>query len=211
MKIIAVICARSKSERFPGKMMADLHGHSLLTHVIYNTQRAKLVDEVVIATVKDDEHIPTFCNRRQIKYYCGEENNIVDRIYRTAQVADADVVVRVWGDSPLVDPDIIDKTICRHFQTGADYTYSTNHPLGQNVAVISMPTLKRTWYEIKEPNDRLWFHKYMIERATDYHVAVYYSDIGHPDWNYSVDTKEDLVKLEEWYEKGYTPDGRPIR
>lgn len=210
MKIVAVICARSASSRFPNKMIALLRGQPLLQHVVYRTMRAKLIDKVTVATVVGDEYIPKFCSRRKIRWYCGEENDILTRLYKGAQLYEADVIVRVWGDSPLVAPDIIDKTICEHLKAGNDYTYSTNHPLGQNVAVISIGALKRAWVELKEPEDRLWFHRYMTEKTKDYKVGIFKSDIGHSDLNYSVDTKEDLAKIEGWYEQRKMPDGREL-
>jgi len=210
MKIVAVICARSQSTRFPNKMMVLIDGKPLLYRVVYQTKKSRLVDKVTVATVHGDANIPAFCSHYTIRWYCGEEDDILDRLYKGAQLYEADVVVRVWGDSPLVDPDIIDKTICYHFQMKGDYTYSTNHPLGQNVAVISMPALKRAWYEIKEPENRLWFHKYMIEKAHSFKIVPYNTGIGYSDLNYSVDTKEDLMKVEKWYEQGQLPDGRQI-
>lgn len=78
------------------------------------------------------------------------------------------------------------------------------------VAVISIGALKRAWVEIKDPEDRLWFHKYMAEKAKGYKVGIYKSDIGYSDLNYSVDTKEDLEKIEGWYGEGKMPDGRKL-
>ena len=121
--------------------MALLDEKPMLHHIIYRTGKANLIDKVVVATVDGDEYIPKFCSRNKIRWYCGNENDILDRIYRGAQLYEADIIVRVWGDAPLVDPEIIDKTICHHFQTKADYTYSINHPKGQNVAVVSISAL----------------------------------------------------------------------
>src|SRR3990167_10457417 len=209
MKIVAVICARSNSTRFPNKMMALLQGKPLLHHVVYRAKKAKIVDKVAVATVVGDNPIVTFCSRNTIRWYCGSENDILDRLYKGAQLYEADIIVRVWGDAPLVDPVLIDKTICHHLKEQVDYTYSVNHPLGQNVAVISMGALKRAWCEITVPEDRLWFHKYMTS-SPDYAVAVYDAGIGHTNLNYSIDTREDLVKIEKWYAKGKLPDGRKI-
>ncbi len=210
MKIVAVICARSQSTRFPHKMMALIDGKPLLYHVVYQTKKSRLVDKVAVATVHGDTDIPVFCGHHIIRWYCGDEDDILSRIYYGAQLYEADVIVRVWGDSPLVDHNIIDGTICHHFQMGADYTYSANHPLGQNVAVISMPALKRAWYEIKKPEDRLWFHKYMVEKANGYKVVAFDTSIGHSDLRYSIDTEEDLEKVREWYEQGQLSDGRKL-
>src|SRR3990167_1888835 len=114
MKVVAVICARSQSSRFPNKMMALLQGKPLLYHVIYRAMRAKLVDKVTVATVAGDKIIAKFCGRNKIRWYCGSEDDILSRLYYGAQLYEADIVVRVWGDSPLVDPEIINKTICYH-------------------------------------------------------------------------------------------------
>ena len=65
MKIVAVICARSNSTRFPNKMMALLQGKPLLHHVVYRAKKAKLVDKVAVATVVGDNPITTFCSRKE--------------------------------------------------------------------------------------------------------------------------------------------------
>ena len=210
MNIVAIICARSGSSRFPNKMMAKICGKPLLKHVVDRTRSARLIDHVVIATVNGDEAITDYCRINRIRFSVGRENDILDRIYIASYVEGAELIVRVWGDSPLVDPDIVDKTICYHILNEADYTYSFNHPLGQNVAVITPHALKKAWYEIRDENNRLWFHKYMTEQPKNFRVSKYDVGIGYTDLNYSIDTKEDIEKVEKWYEQGCLPDGRKI-
>lgn len=112
-KTIAIIQARISSSRLPGKVLIDIAGQPALTHVVERTQRAMTVDEVVVATTCDhsDDPVETFCKELGILYYRGNQLDVLDRYYQAARINEAEVIVRITGDCPLIDPDVIDKTV----------------------------------------------------------------------------------------------------
>jgi spore coat polysaccharide biosynthesis protein SpsF len=101
------------SSRLPRKVLLDIAGQPALAHVVERTRRAKTIDEVVVATTTDpsDDPIESFCTERSYLCYRGSQHDVLDRYYKAAQVYAAGVIVRITGDCPLIDPDVIDKTV----------------------------------------------------------------------------------------------------
>jgi 3-deoxy-manno-octulosonate cytidylyltransferase (CMP-KDO synthetase) len=110
-RVIAVIPARFGSSRFPGKVIAPLAGKPLVAHVYERTLKASTVDEIVIAV--DDRRVQqalepwgaaTVMTRP-------DHRSGTDRVAEAVSAVDADVVVNVQGDEPLIDPRLIDQTV----------------------------------------------------------------------------------------------------
>lgn len=111
MKITAVIPARYASTRFPGKALAEIDGKPMIRHVYERTSRASLVGEVIVAT--DDERI-----RQAVNAFGGscrmtrpDHETGTDRLAEVAAGLDADIIVNVQGDEPLIEPGMIDQAI----------------------------------------------------------------------------------------------------
>lgn len=112
MRVVAIIPARYASSRFPGKPLADIHGKPMIQHVYERTRRASMVDEVIIAT--DDERIlaaaQDFGAHAVLTSSCHETGT--DRLAEvTAQLPDADLIVNVQGDEPMIESEVIDAAI----------------------------------------------------------------------------------------------------
>lgn len=111
--IIAIIQARMKSSRLPGKVLMDIQGKSMLARVVDRVLLAKNVSRTVIAITDevDDDPLAEFCQREGLDYYRGSMHDVLDRYYQAAKIAGANIVVRLTSDCPLLDPDLIDETI----------------------------------------------------------------------------------------------------
>ena len=109
MTALAVIPARWKSTRFPGKPLADIAGRAMIAWVWDQVKKAKLIDRAVLAT--DDQRIADYCRANAIEVVMTAETHATgsDRIAEVAQRIEADVYVNVQGDEPLIDPAAIDK------------------------------------------------------------------------------------------------------
>lgn len=110
-KVVAIIPARYASERFPGKVIATLAGKPLVVHTYERTLRARLVSEIIIAT--DDERVvEAVAPFGAVTVMTGSDHRTgTDRIAEVAKGLDADIIVNVQADEPLVDPRLIDATI----------------------------------------------------------------------------------------------------
>ncbi len=123
--VVAIIQARLASTRLPGKVLADIEGMPMLEWVVERTRRAHTLRDTIVATTQEpeDEAIAEFCTRKGIACYRGHQHDVLDRYYRAAKHFQAQVVVRITADCPLIDPQVIDLTVgaflgCVPFQDG---------------------------------------------------------------------------------------------
>lgn len=157
--VLAIIQARMGSSRFPGKTLADLCGHPVLWHVVERTRQAAGVDEVLVATTEhpSDTGVADLCARSGIACFRGSENDVLDRYYRAAVQKRATTVVRITADCPLIDPQVIAKTVERFAERNWDYVSNSlryTYPDGLDTEVFSFAALECAWREAAKPSDR---------------------------------------------------------
>ncbi|MEA3349765.1 MAG: glycosyltransferase family protein [Chloroflexota bacterium] len=113
LNIVAIIQARMSSSRLPGKVLRDIDGRPMLAWVVERTRRAGQIDAVVVATTTNpsDDPIAEFCAAQGYAHTRGDVYDVLDRYYQAARQFDADVIVRITADCPLIDPQLIDKTV----------------------------------------------------------------------------------------------------
>jgi spore coat polysaccharide biosynthesis protein SpsF (cytidylyltransferase family) len=151
---VAIITARWSSTRLPGKMLSDINGKPLLQWVV-DRCRLSNVDDVVVATTKDSLPIIQYCMANKIHFYIGDENDIVSRLYHAAVKYNADVIIRVWGDSPCIEPLVIDNLL----ELRVDYAYRDNGSKGTGAARLTFRKLEKDNSTLTG-DDRHWYHKY---------------------------------------------------
>lgn len=152
MKTIAIIQARISSTRLPGKVLADIGGKPMLWYVVRRAQAAKRLDQVVVATSNEasDDQIAEFCAATPVECYRGSEGDVLDRYHQAAQRFNADVIVRLTADCPLLDPEVIDKVVAGFYQGQFAYVSNTvrrTYPDGLDTEVFSREALERAWRE----------------------------------------------------------------
>ncbi|MEM7568917.1 MAG: glycosyltransferase family protein [Pseudomonadota bacterium] len=157
--IIAVIQARMGSTRLPGKTLLPILGRPMLAHQIDRVQRAKLVDQVILATSghPSDEPIQQFAQQNAIPCIRGSVDDVLDRFYQAAKRTQAEHVVRLTGDCPLSDPDIIDAVVSAHVKQHNDYTSNVHpptYPDGFDVEVITARALQAAWNNANKASER---------------------------------------------------------
>jgi spore coat polysaccharide biosynthesis protein SpsF (cytidylyltransferase family) len=155
MKIVAIVQARMSSTRLRGKVLMPLGQKTVLEQLIDRLSKTKLINQIVIATTTnpEDDVLVNFCMDRGLSYFRGEENNVLSRFYKCAVSFNADIIVRVTSDCPLVDPSIVDQTIKLLINKKSDYSANNlvkTFPHGLDVEVISFSALSLSWAEAKE-------------------------------------------------------------
>ena len=111
MKIIASIQARLNSSRLPKKVLKNIFGKPMLYWQVERIKKSLLIDDIIIATSNDLDEIENFCKENKIICYRGSENDVLDRISSMIKDHNIDIHVELFGDSPLVDPMIIDQYV----------------------------------------------------------------------------------------------------
>jgi spore coat polysaccharide biosynthesis protein SpsF len=197
------------SSRLPGKMMEKLNGQTLMEWVIHRTKKAKNVDEVVLATSKkaiDDilEKVAIECN---CQVFRGSESDVLGRYAATSKKYEADVVVRICADRPLVDPMLIDQAIDVFNRSSADLVY--NHisskdqwwPRGFGAEVLSAKDLIDLDNNVTDEFEREHVTLHMWNNTGKYELLAARCppsiNPGFMDLKLDVDEKGDLLRLQQ--------------
>lgn len=205
-KVVAIIQARVGSTRLPNKVMEDLVGQPMLARVVNRARRAKNLDAVVVATTAQpaDDVIVQLCKRQGWPYLRGSEEDVLDRYYRAALAFEADAIVRITSDTPLIEPEIIDKVI-NEFLSYPEVDYVSNNlmrtfPLGLDVEVIGFDALKRAWHEDDNPVWREHVTPYIYHQPKKFKIRNVANDTDYSYMRWTVDTPEDLTFVRKIYE-----------
>lgn len=120
-RVVAIIQARRSSKRLPDKVLLDLGGKTMLQRVVERTRQAKHLAEVVVATTvaAEDDAILQHCRQMGVAVSRGSVFDVLDRFYQTALAFQAEVVVRITADCPLIDAAVIDQVVEAFFNWGS--------------------------------------------------------------------------------------------
>lgn len=159
MKIVALLQARMGSVRLPNKVMRKMGGTPMIELMLERLSKAKLIDQIVLATGDDPRNLPLVEHVRSLDYevFLGSENDVLDRFYQAARHYKADAVIRVTGDCPLIDPDVVDDVIAEFQKGGADYVSNVSPPTfpdGLDTEIFSFEALEKTARIATRPNER---------------------------------------------------------
>ena len=205
--MVAIVPARLGSSRFPGKVLVELAGRSLLEHVVDAARQACRVDQVVVATTTkpEDDRLARHALDLGAEVFRGSEADVLDRLFGTAAAYQADVALRLTVDNPMVPSSLIDQVIERHLATGAEFTCTylpPTFPDGFEVEALSFPTLARLHQHTRQPEDRehvTWYIRTHPEEFRIENVAAE-EDLGRlRDISVSIDTPEDLERTRKFY------------
>jgi spore coat polysaccharide biosynthesis protein SpsF len=197
MKIVALIQARTGSTRLPGKVLQEIGGKTMLARVVERVRRAKQIDEVSVATTDRpaDDAILEECKRLGVKVSRGDQDDVLDRYYRAAQLAKAEAVVRITSDCPLIDPEVIDKTVSAFLEAKPDYASNAlerTYPRGLDTEVMSFTALSRAWQEARKPHEREHVTPYIYEHPDKFKLLPVTGPGDFSSYRWTVDTEEDL-------------------
>jgi len=197
---IAIIQARYASTRLPGKVLLDIVGQPMLVRVVERTRRAKTVQRIVVATTTDpaDDAVEALCLERGYSYFRGSNFDVLDRYYQAAQAFQADVIVRITADCPLIDPGVIDTTVIAFM---GEYDFAANrlpppwhrtYPIGLDVEVCTFQVLERAWKEAELPHQREHVMPFFYEQPQRFRILHVTHDPDYGQMRWTVDTPEDL-------------------
>ena len=118
MKVVAIVQARMGSTRLPKKVMKEIGGVPMIELLLARLSRAREVDQIVVATSANKKNEPLAAHVEELGYLCvrGSEDDVLQRYLDAAHASKADIVVRVTGDCPLVDPMIVDECISKFIE-----------------------------------------------------------------------------------------------
>lgn len=198
---IAIIQARMNSQRFPGKMMADLCGKPVIGWVIDRLKKSNMLHQIVVATPDKGLIEYAYANNCWGFLDTGDPNNVLGRYIRAANWCNAEIVVRICGDCPLIDPTIVDQIIVEYINSRVDIATNVarrSYPKGMDVEVLHRNTLKRIYHLTDDPLYREHVTLYIYENPALFKIKNVSN--GGRDYSYlnlSIDTESDLDKVRE--------------
>jgi len=211
-KTVAIIQARMGSKRLPGKVLRPIIGKPMLAHLLDRLSYAKRIDLIVVATSvgRADDPIADLAENLDLTCFRGSEADVMDRVYQAALAYDADPIVRITADCPLLDPTIIDHVINEFFENSADLalnSFRETYPDGLDVEVFSLEALARCWQVAPEGPLREHLYSYILKNPNQFevHHVLHKENLKAHCW--SVDDEVDF----EFVEKVFTElheDGR---
>ena len=202
LRVVAVIQARVGSSRLSGKVLRDLGGRPVLDWVVRAAQAAAGVDQVVIATstAPGDDAIVEFGDRHGIEVVRGSEDDVLSRFIGAAESTNADAVVRLTSDCPLLDPTVIAQVVSvwRH-DPDLDYVSTTkvrSLPRGLDVELATSAALARA-NERTESYHRAHVTSALYEEGAGFDCAALTFSPGSSNFRVTLDTAEDAELLDE--------------
>lgn len=158
-RCIAFIQARMSSSRFPGKVIEPLQGQPMIVYMARRVQRASQLDDVVVVTSTDpsDDPLVAAAAAATLPVFRGELDDVLSRFVGAARAHRADVVVRLTGDCPLVDPAVIDLVVQTRHDQQADYASNIDppsYPDGFDVECCTLDALLRAHRQAQQASER---------------------------------------------------------
>jgi len=210
MKTIATIEARMTSSRLPGKVLMEYCGKTNLEHIIERLRRSRSLDDIVVATTvnKTDNPIVELCEKIGCKYYRGSEDDVLLRVLEAAQSVQGDLIVEITGDCPMIDYRHIDYLIDLYNKNDVDYVSNIlerTFPRGFDTQVFSTQTLLDVSKKTTNKADREHVSLYIYAGETPYKLLNWEApkEIRHPEFEVTLDTKEDYLLLNRIYDELY--------
>lgn len=213
MKIISTVAARMGSTRLPAKAMRPILGKPMLQICIERVQRTRAVDEVIVATTTNprDDVIVAFAEKIGVRCFRGSEEDLVERILGAGRWAQADVIVEITSDCPLIDPAVVDRVVEAYVARRCDYVSNVvrrTYPRGMDTQVFAPALLQRVADVTTDPADREHIGLYVWEHAEQFSIYNVESGLPERDWELrlTVDTVEDFELITAIYEALYPGD-----
>ena len=228
MKVVGIIVSRNGSTRIPGKAVLEFANHPLLWHIIRIAKQIKGLDTICLATstLEADDILVNIAKKENIKIFRGDAEKVLDRVYGAADYLNADAIVYIGGDCPLLDPFIISTAIEYFKELNCDYLNNYDPPTfpeGLDINILSFKALKKAFENAIAPSQRIHAFSYLtfhseeftirnfvlnnqlIDKISEFHWSLDYPEdidfiksIYHHLYNkYKIITINDIIKLLE--------------
>jgi spore coat polysaccharide biosynthesis protein SpsF len=207
-EILCIIQARVGSIRLPGKVLLPLGGKAVLERIIERIKDSKKIDKIIVATSvqAEDDKISDLCQKINIDCFRGSENDVLDRYYQAAKDSGFSNVVRITGDCPLIDPEIIDQVVELFQREKLDYATNVippTFPDGLDVEIFSFESLVRARQETKMKSEREHVTIYMWQNSELFKQKHLNSSVDLSGKRWTLDNPEDYEFIKKIFDNLY--------
>ena len=154
---IAIVQARMGSTRLPGKVLAVLAGHPVLWHVVDRLRFCRSLRAIVVATTiqPEDDAIEQWCCNHAVRCFRGDDADVLDRYYQAARFFQADPIVRITADCPVIDPTVVDEVVWEFYRGNYDICgLGGEFPDGLDCEVMAFRALEIAWRDAQWASER---------------------------------------------------------
>ena len=219
MKVLCIVQARMGSERLPGKVMKEINGKPMISYTLNSLKKSKYIDEIVLATSTQEINDPLveYVEKANFNVFRGEnEDNVLERYKLASDKYNGDIIIRVTGDCPLINPIIVDHVVTKFLMYDYDYVrldVPNTFQRGFDVEVFSQTALDKVYDKVcSEENINNEEYKAFREHVTYYiynhqdefkvgYVKGERKYFDNRNINLSVDTEEDFNRVKEILKK----------
>lgn len=212
-KIVTVIQARTGSSRLPGKVMLPLASKPLILRMYERVSYSRYAGKIIIAITEDeiDNQLLKLCKQNNLNLFRGNSLDLLDRHYKAAKENNAEVVIKIPSDCPLIDPEIIDKVILYYINSKEKYDFVSNlhpasYPDGNDVEVMSFKSLENAWINAKKDFEREHTTPYIWENPDKFRIGNVVWETGldySMTHRFTIDYKEDYEFIKRVYDELY--------
>ena len=198
--IATIVFARFDSSRLPGKVLREIAGRPMLGRVLDRLRMAGRAGRIVVATSDrpTDDPVASYADTQGVACFRGDIDDVAGRALACAEDAGAARFVRISGDSPFIDPVLLDEMIALHETSGAEITtnlHPRSFPPGVSVEVIETATMRRMVGAIETDDEREHVTLGFYRNAESYRIVNHAArDDRFAGTTLVVDTAEDLRK-----------------
>jgi len=204
VKTLAVVQARMSSTRFPGKVLADLHGKPMVIQQLERISQASSLDRIVVATSTDlsDDHLVEVLSDYGYETVRGALDDVLERFVIAVNTYDPEVVVRLTADCPLTSPKVIDDVVNAFHASHADYlsnTMTPTYPDGLDVEVVKAEVLREVARVSVDQPEREHVTLGVYRQANKYVIENFAQSEDMSDLRWTVDSPEDFAFVQKIY------------
>ncbi len=204
MNVLGVLQARVSSSRLPGKVLRPLLGQPMIARQMERLVRARSMQGLVLATSTDtsDDPLAQWAEGAGVSVFRGPLADVLERFVLAARPYAPKHVVRLTGDCPLADPELIDAVIAHHLAFGADYTSNTLKPTwpdGLDVEVMTMAALETAAREATAPYQREHVTQFLLRHPERFKLENFAAELDRSALRWTVDEPADLELVEAIY------------
>lgn len=199
-KICLAIQARYSSERLPGKVLKEVSGKPLLEYTIKRLQKTNLSQSIYVLTSKNSEDlkIVNFCKSKSYKFFSCSLENVFKRFRSFLKLNNYDAFVRISGDSPLIDPFLIDKMLDKFRKNDCDIltnVFPRTFPSGQSVEIIKSKTFLKIDESLLTEEDKEHVTSFFYKNSKIFNIENFECKYSHKNIKLSIDTYDDFDRF----------------
>ncbi|MEE3006656.1 MAG: NTP transferase domain-containing protein [Pseudomonadota bacterium] len=208
MKVPAIIFSRMGSSRLPGKALRHIAGEPLIKRVIDRVSKVKNLSTIVVATSnsKTDDRLTQYIQSLNIEVFRGATHDVLNRAVSCASYLGVDKFVRINGDSPLIDPELLEKGIEMWTDPSLDLisnVFPRTYPVGMSVEIIKTDSLKKIMGLTADSCDSEHVTRFFYKNPEKFRILNFESGRSElREVRLAVDTEEDLERI-DWLFKEF--------